>query len=103
VEMTSLVTKLLGPPETADTYACLPGRLRRWMIFRNQSFRVYLHHSFREDLTVELSRYPDKFISIGLVHSHANNSSRVLETCGDQAAWMILIAKSSEGPTKPQS
>ena len=94
MEMTSLVTKLLGPPENVD--ACSPGHIRRWMIFGTQRLRVYLHHSPNEDLAVELSRYPHRFISFGLAHSHTSNSRGVLETCGDHARWMILIARSSE-------
>jgi hypothetical protein len=94
VDMTSLVTKLLGRPEHVD--ACSPSHTCRWMIFGNQRFRVYLHHSSSEDLAVEFSRYPHRFISIGLARSHTNNPCGVLETCRDHATWMVLIARSSE-------
>ncbi len=101
--ITSLVTKLLGPPANTGTSPRSPGHLRRWLIFGNQRLKVYLDHSSHEDLTAELRRYPDKFISIGLMHSYTNNSSGGLEIGGDQSGWMVLIAKSSEGPIKPHS
>jgi hypothetical protein len=53
-----LVAKLLGPPENVDTCPCLPGQVHRWMIFQNQRFRVYLHHS-SSDLLFDLSPYPE--------------------------------------------
>jgi len=45
VEMMSLVTKLLGPPEEVATCSPSPNHAHRWMIFESQHFKVYLHHS----------------------------------------------------------
>jgi hypothetical protein len=97
VEMTSLVTKLLGPPEEVETVACFPTHLHRWMIFGTQHFKVYLHHSFNKDVTVDLRNYPERFISFGFVNSYAENSAGIPEALPARAAWMLLIAKPSRG------
>jgi hypothetical protein len=96
VEMTSLVTKLLGPPEDVDTCARFPGHVHRWMIFGNQRFKVYLHHSSNEDLSADLLSYPERLISIGFVNSYSDNSVGARDACVDRATWMLLIAKSSQ-------
>ena len=95
VEMTRLVTKLLGPPEEVDTLARFPAHLHRWMIFGTQHFKVYLHHSFNNDVTVDLCNYPERFISFGVVNSGVENSAGTPDTIADRAAWMVLIAKPS--------
>jgi hypothetical protein len=100
VEMTSLVTKLLGPPEKIETLACFPTHLQRWMIFGTQHFKIYLHHWYGEDLNVDLRHYPERFISFGIVNSCVENSAGTLEVIPDRAAWMVLIAKSSHGEEK---
>jgi hypothetical protein len=95
MEMTRLVTKLLGPPEQIDTLARFPGHLHRWMIFGTQNFKVYLHHSFNEDLNLDLCNYPRRFISLGIANSHIKDSASALKALSERAAWMVLIAKSS--------
>jgi hypothetical protein len=100
VGMTNLVTKLLGPPEEIGACGCLPAQLQRWLIFGNQHFKVYLHHSSQADLTADLRPYPAKLISIGLAHSSKENSDGVLRTSADRAAWMVLIAKAPHGPSR---
>ena len=95
MEMASLVTKLLGPPEEVETFARFPVRLHRWMIFGTQNFRVYLHHSLNEDPTVNLCNYPETFISFGFLNSSMEDSAGSLGAFSDRAAWMVLIAKSS--------
>lgn len=96
VELTSLVTKLLGAPEEVDMCTRFPGHLHRWVIFANDRFKVYLHHSRNEDLTVDLRPYPERIISIGLVDSYKRGSAGDLASAY-QAAWMVLITKSSHG------
>jgi hypothetical protein len=95
--MTILVTKLLGPPEEIETLACFPTRLHRWMIFGTRHFKIYLHHSLNNDVTVDFRNYPERFISFGIVNSCVDNSAGTLEVIPDRAAWMVLIAKSSQG------
>jgi hypothetical protein len=97
VEMTSFVTKLLGPPEEVDTCARSRGHVHRWMIFGNQRFKLYLHHSSNEDLSVDLLSYPDRLVSIGFANSYSDNSVGARDACVDRATWMLLIAKSSRG------
>ena len=94
--ITSLIAKLLGPPQEVGICTPFPVRLRRWMIFGNQRFKVYLHHSSHADLTVVdlLLLYPQRFFSFGIATLDANNSGEVLDACEDQGAWMILIANS---------
>ena len=98
VEMKSLVTKLLGPPEEIGMYGRSHNPDHRWMIFGNQHFKVYLHHSPNDVSSVDLGPYPEKLISIGLEKSYTRQSSDVLEVLGDREAWMVLIAKSEHGP-----
>ena len=97
MEWTTLVTKLLGTPEQVDTCAGFPGYLHRWVIFANRRFKVYLHHSCNENLTVDLRPYPKKLLSIGFVNSHKRYSASDLSPIADGAAWMVLITKSSHG------
>jgi len=97
VALTSLVTKLLGAPEEVDTCARFPGHLHRWMIFANQRFKVYLHRSSNEELTVDLQPYPKRLLSIGFVTSNKGGSAGELSPLADRAAWMVLITKSSHG------
>jgi len=95
VEMTSVITKLLGPPQEVGICTPFPVRLHRWVVFGNQRFKVYLHHSSHADLTVvDLFLYPKRFLSFGVVTSDAKNSGGVLNPSEDQAAWMIMIANS---------
>ena len=94
VEMKSLVTKLLGPPEEIGMYGRSPNHDHRWMIFGTQHFKVYLHHSPNDASSVDLGPYPERLISIGFAKSYARESSGTLEVPGDREAWMVLIAKS---------
>ena len=98
MEMESLVRKLLGPPEEVETVACFPAYLHRWMIFGTKHFKVYLHHSYNEDLTVNLCDYPERFISFGFVNSYEDSAGTL--AFSDRAAWMVLIAKLSRGRQK---
>ena len=98
VEMKSLVTKLLGPPEEIGMCGRSPNHDHRWMIFGNQHFKVYLHHSRNDAWSVDLGPYPKRLISIGFAKSYTQKSSDDLEVLGDREAWMVLIAKSVHGP-----
>jgi hypothetical protein len=93
--MTTLVTKLLGPPEKVEPFAFFPKNLHRWMIFETQYFKVYLHHTHHEDLDVELHTYPEPFISFGFASSDRGNPAATPNAVRDRATWMVLIAKSS--------
>lgn len=93
--MTTLVTKLLGPPEKAEPFACLPTYPQRWMIFETPYFKVYLHHADNEDLEVDFRTYPGQFMSFGFARSNKGASPAASNTVPDRAAWMVLIAKSS--------
>jgi len=90
VEMTTLVTKLLGPPENVEPFAFFPTHPHRWMIFETRYFKVYLHHTLNEDLEADLRSYPGQFISFGFANSDRGDSAAV----PDRPAWMVLIAKS---------
>jgi hypothetical protein len=94
VEMSDLVTKLLGSAEEVEACACFPTHVRRWMIVENRRIKVYLHHSCDEDWAFDLRRYPARFISIGLVNSCIDHSDAGLEPYANRAAWMVLIVKS---------
>jgi hypothetical protein len=94
--MTNLITKLLGPPEEVRGYGRFPALMHRWLIFWNQHFKVYLHHWSQADLTADLQRYPEAFISIGLAKEPAEDSGEVLGKPGGRVAWMVLIAKSPQ-------
>jgi hypothetical protein len=98
VEMMSLVTKLLGPPEEVTTCGVLANHIHRWMIFENQRFKVYLHHSANDGFSDGLDSYPKRLISIGFAKSCAKQISDPLRVFADQAAWMLLIAQSAPGP-----
>jgi hypothetical protein len=95
MEMTSMVTKLLGPPEKGEPFACFPTHLHRWIIFQTPYFKVYLHHMHNEDLDVELRAYPEPFISFGFANSDRRDSAATPNASPDRAAWMVLIAKPS--------
>jgi len=98
VEMMSLVTKLLGPPEEVATCSRFPGHGHRWMIFENQNLKVYLHHSANDSFSDDLGAYPKRFISIGLAKSYTGESAHISEVCAERVAWMVLIAKSAHIP-----
>ena len=98
MELTSLVTKLLGAPEEVDTCARFRGHLHRWTIFANQRFMVYLHHSSNEGLTADLHSYPKRFLSIGLVDSYEGDSAGEVAPFADRTSWMVLITKSPHRP-----
>ena len=98
VEMMSLVTKLLGPPEEVGTCSPFPNHAHRWMIFGNQHFKVYIHHSAHDGFSDGLGSYPKKLISIGFAKSCAEQLADPLKVIVDRAAWMVLIAKSVHGP-----
>jgi hypothetical protein len=95
-----MVTKLLGPPEEVGAYSSFPALMHRWLIFGNQHFKVYLHHSSQADLLADLRPYSERLISIGLANSSKGDSGGVLGTSADRAAWMVLIAKLSHGPSR---
>jgi hypothetical protein len=92
--MTTLVTKLLGPPEKVEPFAFFPTHPHRWMIFETRYFKVYLHHASNEDLDVDLRAYPGQFISFGFAISNGRTSAATPNAVRDRAAWMVLIAKS---------
>ena len=98
VKIEGLVTKLLGLPEEIGMWGRSPNHDHRWMIFENQHFKVYLHHSPNDDSTVDLGPYPERLISIGFAKSSTRKASDALEVPGDREAWMVLIAKSVHGP-----
>ena len=98
VEMMSLVTKLLGPPEEVATCSPFPNHAHRWMIFQNQHFKVYLHHSANDAFSDGLGSYPKRLMSIGFEKSCAEQLADPLKVFADRAAWMVLIAKSVHGP-----
>ena len=98
VEMVSLVTKLLGAPEEVTPCSHFPNHAHRWMIFENQRFKVYLHHSANDGLSDGLGSYPKNLISIGVAKSCAQQLADPLKVTADRAAWMVLIAKSIHGP-----
>jgi hypothetical protein len=93
--MTTLVTKLLGPPEKVEPVAFFPTYPHRWMIFETQYFKVYLHHTYNEDLDVDLRAYPGQFISFGFASSNGGTSAATPNAVRDRAAWVVLIAESS--------
>ena len=93
MEMTTLVTKLLGPAEDAEPFNCFLPWPHRWMIFETQYFKVYLQHIDNEDLEVELRAYPGQFISFGVASSNKGTSAATPNAVPDRAAWMVLIAK----------
>jgi len=99
VEITNLVTKLLGPPEEFIENAAHPTHLYRWMIFGNKRFRVYLHHSLGDDWNENLCREPKSFISLGFVKSGLEDGPRGIDILSDRAAWMVLIGRSSQSAT----
>jgi len=94
VQMKNLVTKLLGPPEEIGMYDCSPNHDHRWMIFGNQHFKVYLHHSPNLASSVDLGSYPERLVSIGFAKSYTRESDGTLVVPDDREAWMVLIAKS---------
>lgn len=94
VEMKNLVTKLLGPPEEIGMCGRFPNHHQRWMIFKSEHLKVYLHHSASDASSNDFLPYPARLISIGLAKSYARKSGNTLEVSGDRAAWMVLIAES---------
>ena len=98
VEIMSLVTKLLGPPEEVATCSPFPNHSHRWMIFENHHFKVYLHHSANDGFSYGLSSYPKRLMSIGFEKSCAEQLADPLKVSADRAAWMVLIAKSVHAP-----
>ena len=98
VEMKGLVTKLLGPPEELGICARSHNCAHRWVIFGNQHFKVYLHHSPNDNSSVDLGFYPERLISIGFEKFYTRESSDAMDVSGDREAWIVLIAKSLHGP-----
>jgi hypothetical protein len=68
------------------------------MIFENQHFKVYLHHSANDGFSDALDSYPKRLISIGFAKLCAQQISDPLRVFADRAAWMLLIAQSAPGP-----
>ena len=94
--MTSLVTKLLGPPEEI---AGFPTHLDRWKIFANKRLKVFLEHSCGSDWSGDVSTYPRRFLAVGFAESNLDETAAQLELFHDCAAWTVLIGSSS-GPRK---
>jgi hypothetical protein len=92
VEMTWLVTKLLGPPEEITGS---PTRLDRWKIFANKRLRVYLQHSCGTDWSGDVSAYPKRFLGLGFAESNMDETAAQPELFYDRAAWTVLIGSSS--------
>jgi hypothetical protein len=92
VEMTSLVTKLFGPPEEI---AAFPTHLHRWKIFGNKRLKVYLEHSCGTDWSGDIGTYPQRFLAVGFAESTMDESAAQLELFSDRAAWTVLIGSSS--------
>jgi hypothetical protein len=95
MEITNLVTKLLGPPEEINGSDRSPIRLQRWVVFGNRHLTIYLHHVFGSTCDEDLRNYPRRFISVGLAESYLEDAAKGLDVFPDQAAWMVLIGKSS--------
>src|SRR3954463_4703396 len=95
--MMSLVTKLLGPPEEVTPCSPFPNHAHRWMIFENQHFKVYLHHSANDCFSCGLDSYPKRLISIGFAKSCAKQISDPLRVFAHQAAWKLLISRAGTG------
>ena len=94
VEMTNLVTRLLGPPEEVERCACLPSPLHRWMIFTTQYFKVYLQRSSNMDLANDFIAYPETLISVGCVNSHGRKPAEISKASPNRIAWLLVIVKS---------
>jgi len=91
VEMTSLVTKLFGPPEEI---AGFPTHLDRWKIFGNKGLKVYLQHSSGTAWSGDIGAYPKGFLAIGFAESTMDETAAQLELFSDRAAWTVLIGRS---------
>jgi len=94
VEITSLITKLLGPPERIDACEYLSAGYDRWKIFGGERFKVYLHHSFGGDWTSEFRGYPKRLISMGFVRSQEEDFGTA-QALSVRAVWMVLISIAS--------
>jgi hypothetical protein len=95
--MTTLITKMLGPPEEIDAWDSCSTHLYRWTIFGNKRFNVYLDHFVGEHWSGNLHSYPDHFISVGLAESYPTETRNALNAFANRAAWMVLIGESSLG------
>jgi hypothetical protein len=89
VNMTGLLTRLLGSPEDIYGLGHLP-HLHRWTIVRNKRLQVFLDHSEAQNWDGNLRNYPERFFSVGLVESE--NGTQVFP---DRAAWALLVGRSS--------
>ena len=103
MEITNLVTKLLGPPEEINGGDRCPARLHRWMVIGNQQFKVYLQHTFGDASSGDLPSYPKRFISFGLAESSLEDTAKGLNDFPARAEWMVLIGKSSRSKKNTQS
>jgi hypothetical protein len=92
VEMTRLVTKLLGPPEEITRFS---NHLHRWRIFGNRRLRVYLEHCYGTDWSADIGNYPERFLGVGFAESNMDETAAQLELFYDRAAWTVLIGSSS--------
>jgi hypothetical protein len=89
--MTKLINRLFGQPERIGTKHLL-SHVYRWTIFVNTHYKIYLDHSYGNVPIGALSRYPKRFISLGLAESPNSNNVQAPDPV---AAWMLLIGKSS--------
>jgi len=92
VEMTSLVTKLFGPPQEIASF---PTHLDRWKIFGNKRLKVYLEHCCGTDWSGDAGTYPKRFLAVGFAESTMDERAAQLELFSDRAAWTVLIDSSS--------
>ena len=88
MQMTSLVTKLFGPPQEVASF---PTHLDRWKIFSNKRLKVYLEHSCGSDWSGDIGTYPKRFLAVGFAEATIDESAAQL----DRAAWTVLIGSSS--------
>jgi hypothetical protein len=90
--MTGVINKFLGYPEEIHGWDCST-HLHRWTIIRNRRLQVFLDHFAGQDWHANLHNLPERFVSVGLVQSPANDS----QAFRDRAAWMLLVGRSSTG------
>ena len=92
MEMTSLVTKLFGPPEEIAGFTT---HLDRWKILGSKRLKVYLQHSCGTDWSGDIGTYPKRFLAVGFAESNLDESAAQLELFSERAAWTVLIGSYS--------
>jgi len=91
-QIITLITKLLGPPESIGDGDRGLAHLQRWTILKSKRYKLYLHHSLGGRLNGDLNKDPEQFVSIGFAESQDANRP---QSFPDGPAWMLLIGKSS--------